>query len=225
MLPMVVEVVTFLGYFLLVPSLAGLYASHSAWNHVVLLPGFFLILVGVITVRMLPAYSVGTEEGEEEGPGVIAVCLAVIMIVIYGMLYTGATNIGGSGKGNDGVTGMIFFIFLVPYLASFNWPVERALPGSKKAIFVEAISLALINYFTLLGAAVWHCFSNMKLNAGAVQPTGITHLVLWFILIGIFMVAFGLPRIYLLLSTNNHRGFLVYLFGVGYFLWSRVPSL
>ncbi|GAG20480.1 unnamed protein product, partial [marine sediment metagenome] len=96
-LPTTVDVLTVVGYFLLVPGLGSLFLSQSPWNHVILLPGYLLLMVGVVLIRKLPSYSVD----EEKDPGIISACLVFFLIVVYSMLYTTATDIGGGGKGND----------------------------------------------------------------------------------------------------------------------------
>lgn len=220
-LPTSIDLLTIAGYYFLVPPLAALFLAQSVWNHAILLPGYLLLIIGVIAIRKLPSYSVD----ESEQPGILGACLAFFMVVIFGMLYTTATNLGGTGKGNDTATVVIFFVFLFPFLMSFFLDVKRTENGTKEAIIVESISTAIANYFTLMGAAVWYCFSSMEVPEDARYATGISHLILWAILVLIFLAFFGLPRIYLLVATGNLRGFVAYVIGVAVFLWTRVPAL
>lgn len=129
LIPPLIDLVTALGFFCLVPWLGDQLFAQSWTNHFLLLPGFLLILVGIISIRQLPEYSLD----ESKGPSVLAVCLLFIQILAYSMLYTTATNLGGNGKGNDTFAAIIFAIYLLPVLGAFCWPVTRAKAGSGKA--------------------------------------------------------------------------------------------
>jgi hypothetical protein len=41
----------------------------------------------------------------------------------------------------------------------------------------------------------------------------------------LFLVFFGLPRVYLLRATGDKRGLLIYVAGVAIFLWDKVPAV
>ncbi|MEJ6571400.1 MAG: hypothetical protein QNL01_06035 [Akkermansiaceae bacterium] len=186
-----------------------------------MIPGFFAIMAGVAAIRSLPNYSID----EDKGPSILGVCLMVVILVAYCLLYTSATNLGGSQKSNDGAVAILFFVLLLPVCGAFCMPLSKAKKDTTEALIVESIALISVNYLTLVGAAVWDCFSSMPSAKDPVYATGISLLILYGILVMIFLVFFGLPRVYLLRATGDKRGLLIYIAGVAIFLWDKVPPV
>ena len=191
LIPLLIDLATFAGIIYLVPWLGAQIFAQSPINHFFLIPGFLLILTGIIAIRQLPDYSLD----ESKGPSVLTACLVFFQVVIYSMLYASATNIGGGEKGNDNIAVIIFFIFLCPVLAAFFWPVTKAGAGTGKALAAESIGLISVNYLTLIGAAVWHHFTSLPHPDDPVYATGI-----W------FLILFGI-------DMNGNIGRLIELFG------------
>ena len=220
-LPVCVDLLTIAAYKFLVPLLSALLLSQSRWNHLLLLPGFVLLILGVILIRSLPDYSLD----EDKGPSITAACLAFFIVIAYTWLYTSATNLGGSESSNEGWLAVIFFLYLFPFLMAFSAPRWKTERETKSAILIETASVAIVNYFTLLGAAVWFSFQAMGEPENPVYATGISHLVLWAIMVVLFIVFFGLPRVFMLKATGDRRGFILYVAGIGIFMWNNVPAL
>ena len=220
-LPVCVDLLTIAAYDFVVPLLSALLLSQSRWNHLLLLPGFVLLILGVVLIRSLPNYSLD----EDKGPSVVAACLAFFIVIAYIWLYTSATNLGGSESNNEVWLTVIFFVYLFPFLMAFGGPQWKTERNTKSAIFIESASVAIVNYFTLLGAAVWFSFQATSEPENPVYATGISHLVLWAIMVMLFIVFFGLPRVYILKATGNRRGFFFYVVGIGIFMWNKVPAL
>lgn len=219
--PPLIDLATFGGFILVAPWLGEQLFSPSPVNHLILVPGFALMLLGAVAIRSLPNYSID----EDKGPSVVATCLAFVLLVAYLQLYTHATNLGGSPKSNEGYAVVIFFVVLFPYLGAFCMPVKKAEPGSSNALVVSSIGLVSVNYLTLIGAAVWGEFSVLLTKGEAVPASGIAFLVLFAVIFLVFLVFFGLPRIYLLRATGDRIGLGMYLVGVAIFLWDKVPPL
>jgi hypothetical protein len=220
-IPLLIDIATLAGFFFFVPLLCDLISSHSSWNHLFLIPGFFAIIAGVAAIRSLPDYAID----EDKGPSVLGVCLMFIILVSYCVLYTSATNLGGNQKNNDGAAVILFFVLLLPVCGAFCVPLSKAKAGTTEALIVESIGLICVNYLTLVGAAVWDCFSSMPTGKDPVYATGISFLILYGVIVMIFLVFFGLPRVYLLRATGDKRGLLIYVAGVAYFLWDKVPPV
>jgi hypothetical protein len=220
-IPLVIDIATLAGFLFLVPWLGDLISSHSSWNHLLLIPGFFLIIAGTVAIRSLPDYAID----EDKGPSVLGVCLVFILLLSYCLLYTYSTNLGGSVKSNDGVAVIIFFVLLLPVCGAFSIPISKAKADTPEALIVESIGLISVNYLTLVGAAVWDRFSSMPTGKEPVYATGISFLILYGIIVMLFLVFFGLPRVYLLRATGDKRGLLIYVAGVAVFLWDKVPAV
>lgn len=219
--PRAIDLAMLAGAFLFVPWFGSQLYSPTITNYLVLAPGFLLILAGIIAIRNLPKYSFD----DEAGPSLFAACLALILMVVYLMLFAYGTNIGGSEGNNDTVITLGFFLFLPMILTAFYWPVKKTKPETKKALIAESIGLFSVNYLTLLGAAVWYQFSHLPTVEDPVYATGIPFFMLYIILIGIFIVSFGLPRIYLLRATRDKIGLIAYILSVAIFLWDKVPPV
>ena len=219
--PPLIDLATFGGFILITPWLGERLFSPSPVNHLILIPGFALMLVGAVAIRSLPNYSID----EDKGPSVVATCLAFVLLIAYLQLYTHATNLGGSPKSNEGYAVLIFFVVLFPYLGAFCMPVKRAEPGTSNALVASSLGLASVNYLTLIGAAVWGKFSVLLNKGEPAHATGITSLILFAVIYLVFLVFFGLPRIYLLRATGDRIGLGMYLVGVAIFLWDKVPPL
>ena len=221
LVPLLIDLATLAGMVFLTPWLGAQIFAQSSANHLFLIPGFFLIVVGIFAIRNLPQYSVD----ERKDPSWLAVCLVFFVVVIYSLLYAYATNVGGSKDGNEGIAILIFFVFLVPVIGAFVWPKTGTKPGSPKALVAESVGLVSVNYLTLIGASIWYHFYSLPTVDNPVYATGIAFLILYGILYFLFLVFFGLPRIYLFLSTENTLGFATYLGGVAIFLWDKVPPV
>ena len=217
----VIDLATFGGFFFMTPWLGERLFSQSSSNHFILIPGFVLMIAGAVSIRSLPNYSIE----EKEGPSVLGVCLAFFLLIAYLLLYTHATDIGGSPKNNEGYAVVIFFVVLIPYFGAFCTPVTRALPGSRKALVASSIGLISVNYITLIGTSVWGQFSRLPTKEEPVYATGLSFLILFGVLYMLFLVFFGLPRIYLLRATGDRIGLGLYLAGVAIYLWDKVPPV
>ena len=220
-IPPAIDFAMLAGVLFLIPWLGAQIFAQSSTNHFFLIPGFFLIIAGVIAIRSLPKYSFD----DSKDPSYLAVVLVFFMVVIYSLFYAYATNIGGSEQGNDNVALIVFFVFLIPVLVSFAWPTSNAKPGSGKALIAESVGLISVNYLTLLGAATWYHFSSLPIGEDPVYATGIWFLILFAILYLLFLGFFGLPRIYLLRATKDKLGLAAYLIGVAIFLWNKLPPI
>jgi len=220
-IPLLIDLATLAGYLVFVPWLGERIIAQSPSNHLILIPGFFLILAGALAIRQLPNDSV-KDNGE---PSLLGMCLAFFLLVTYSLLYSYATDLGGSEKGNDSMAVIVFFILLVPALGAFCIPVKRAKPDTRKASLVECIALISVNYLTLIGASVWGQFSSLPHGEDPVYATGIPFLVLFGILYLLFLAFFGLPRIYLLRATGDKVGLAIYLIGLAIYLWDKVPPV
>jgi len=221
LIPPLIDLGMWAGIIWLVPWLGDRIFAQSQVNHFFLIPGFFLILAGIIAIRQLPEYSLD----EKKGPSILAACLVFFQVIIYSMLYAYSTNVGGDQKGNDNVAVVLFFIFLPLVLGAFFLPVERAAAGTGKALTAQSIGLISVNYLTLIGAAVWHHFSSLPAPEDPVYATGIWFLILFAILYLLFLAFFGLPRLYLLRATGDKIGLAIYLGGLAIFLWNKVPAV
>jgi hypothetical protein len=217
----VIDLVTFGGFIFMTPWLGEQLFSQSPSNHLILVPGFVLMIAGAVSIRSLPNYSIE----EKAGPSVLGVCLAFVLLIAYLLLYTHATDLGGSPKNNDGYAVVIFFVVMIPYFGAFCTPVTRAEPGSRKALVASSIGLISVNFLSLIGAAVWGQFVTLPTKGGSVHATGIWFLILFGILYLLFLVFFGLPRIYLLRATGDRIGLGMYLVGVAVYLWDKIPPL
>lgn len=205
----------------LVPWLGAQIFTQSSVNHFFLIPGFFLIVIGILAIRNLPQYSLD----ENKDPSLFSACLVFFMMITYSLLYTYATNVGGSSDGNDGMAYLVFFVFLVPVIGAFMWPKIGTKPGSREALLASSVGLVCVNYVTLIGASVWYHFSTLPTAPDPIYATGIAFLILYGILYFLFLAFFGLPRIYLLKATGDKLGLIAYLVGVAVFLWDKVPPV
>jgi len=221
LVPPAIDLATLIGMFCLVPWLGAQIFAQSSVNHFFLIPGFFLIVIGIVAIRNLPNYSID----DSKDPSFAGSCLVFFLMVVYLLLYVYATNLGGSKQENDGIAVIMFFVFLVPVIGAFLWPTTKAQPGSTKALIAESIGLSSVNYLTLIGASVWYHFSSLPTVEDPVYATGISFLILYGILYLLFLVFFGLPRIYLLRATGDMLGLTAYLVGVAIFLWDKVPPV
>jgi hypothetical protein len=220
LIPPLIDLITASGFLFLVPWLGEQLFSQSSTNHLLLLPGFPLILTGIVAIRQLPEYSVD----ENKAPSVIAVCLIFIQILVYSMLYSTATNLGGDGKGNDTAAAIIFAIFLLPVIGAFSWPVTRTETGSGRALAASSLGLISINYLSIIGTAVWSHFASLPSPEDSLRRGGIGFLVMFGITFLIFLTCFGLPRLFLLRATGDRVGLGIYLIGLAIFLWDKIPS-
>ena len=220
LIPPLIDSTTTLGFFFLVPWLGEQLFSQSSSNHLILLPGFPLILAGIVSIRQLPEYSLD----ERKDPSVIAVCLVFIQILAFSMLYTTATNLGGDGKGNDTMAAIIFAIFLLPVLGAFCWPVSRAEAGSRRARTASYIGLISVNYLSILSTAVWSQFASLPSPEDSLRHGGIGFLAMFGIIYLVFLACFGLPRLFLLRATGDRIGLGIYLMGLAIFLWDKIPT-
>ncbi len=221
LVPPAIDLATLTAMFTLVPWLGAQIFAQSSVNHYFLIPGFFLIVIGIVAIRNLPNYSID----ESKDPSLVGSCLVFFLMVVYLLLYVYATNLGGSKQENDGIAVVMFFAFLLPVIGAFLWPTTNAQPGSVKALIAESIALFSVNYLTLIGASVWHHFSSLPTTENPVYATGFAFLILYGILYLIFLVFFGLPRIFLLRATGDMLGLTAYLVGVAIFLWDKVPPV
>lgn len=219
--PLLIDLATLAGFVWWVPWLGERIFAPSSVNHWFLIPGFFLILAGILAIRRLPKYSID----ERKGRSLFAACLVFFEVTIYSVLYAHATNAGGDETGNDNVAMVVFFVFLPLVLGAFFLPVKKAEPGTGKALGVQSIGLVSVNYISLIGASVWHHFSSLPVPEDAVYATGISFLVLFGLLYLLFLAFFGLPRLYLLRATGDRIGLAVYLACVAIFLWNKVPAV
>jgi hypothetical protein len=221
LVPTLIDLATFAGFLFLSPWLGEQIFAQSPVNHYFLVPGFFLIVFGIIAIRSLPEYALD----DEKGPSFFAICLVFFVVVIYSLLYSYATNIGGSESGNDGVAMIVFFVFLLPVLVAFVAPATRAEPETAKALIAESVGLFSVNYLTLIGASIWYQFSSLPTGDNPVYATGIWFLILYGIMYLLFLGFFGLPRIYMFRATGNKIGLATYLLGVAVFLWDKIPPV
>lgn len=221
LVPLLIDLVTLAGFFFFVPWLGQRIFDYSAWNHVYLVPGFVMILAGTVAIRSLPDYSLN----EQNGPSILSACLVFFLLTSYVLLYSHATNLGGSEKDNEGAAIILFFILLVPVLAAFGVPITRAKAGTGKALVADSVGLISVNYLTLIGAAVWEFFISLPKGDDPVYATGISFLILFGILYLLFLAFFGLPRIYLLRATGDKLGLAIYMGGLAFYLWDKVPPV
>ena len=216
-----IDLVSVGAFFFATPWLGAQLFSPSPANHFILIPGFVLMIAGIVAIRCLPDYSID----EEKDPSIFGVCLAMFLLVSYLLLYTTSTNIGGNQKDNEGYAIVIFFIVIIPYFGAFCVPVTRAKPESRKALVASSIGLISVNYLTLIGTSLWGQFAATPIEGEPVYATGISFLILYTILFGLFLAFFGLPRIYLLRATGDKIGLGLYLAGVAIYLWDKVPPV
>ncbi|MGI9242665.1 MAG: hypothetical protein ACR2RV_17850 [Verrucomicrobiales bacterium] len=221
LVPLLIDLATFAGYLFFVPWFGEQIYFQSAWNHLFLIAGFVLIIAGTIAIRQLPSYSID----EENGPSVLGTCLVFFLLIAYLILYTYATNIGGSAKRNENIGVFLFFVLLFPFLGAFCVPLTRAQPETRRARVAEWVGLFSVNYLTLIGASLWSQFSSLPTKEDPVYATGLSFLVLFGILYLLFLVFFGLPRIYLLRATGDRIGLTIYLAGLAIYLWDKVPPV
>lgn len=221
LVPILIDGALLAGLFLLVPWLGKRIFDQTSFNHVFMVPGFLLMLAGILSVRQLPSYGLD----DEKGPSLGGACLVFFQMVIFALLYAYATDLGGTGKNKDGVAVVLFFVFLLPVLGAFYLPVTRAEADTTKALVVNSIAQISVNYLTLLGAAVWYCFTSLSGPEEPRYATGIWFLILYTILYVLFLAFFGLPRLYLLFATGDAIGLVIYLVSIGVFLWNKVPPL
>ena len=221
LVPVLIDLATLAGFIFFVPWLGAQIFAQSSSNHFFLILGFVLMLAGTIAIRQLPNYSLD----ESKGPPVLGTCLVFFLLIAYLLLYVHATDLGGSEKDNDGIAVILFFILLVPFLGVFCVPVNRAQPGTRKALVAESIALISVNYLTLIGAAVYGQFASLPPGKDPVYATGIWFLILFSVLYLVFLAFFGLPRIYILRATGDRLGLALYLAGVAIFLWDNVPPV
>ena len=220
-LPPVLDLVSLTAAIFLVPWLGARLFAEASVGRLFLIPGFVLILAGILAVRRFPDYALD----DSKGLSLFAMCLVFFQIVTYSLFYAYATNVDGTESQNDGIAVVVFFLFLVPVAAAFFLPATKAEPDTRKALVAESVGLLSVNYLTMLGAAVWYRFSTMPTSEEAVHPTGLTFLVLFVILYLLFLAFFGLPRLYLLRATGDRIGLTVYLVSLAVFLWDKVPPL
>jgi len=221
LVPRAIDLATLAGMIFGVPWLGAHIFGQSSVNHFFLIPGFFLIVIGILAIRNLPQYSLD----DSKGPSLLGLCLVFFLMVSYSLLYVYSTNLGGSEQENDGIAVVIFFGFLLPVIGALYWPATSAKPNTLKAIVAESIGLVCVNYLTLIGASVWYQFSSLPTTEDPVYATGISFLILYGILYLLFLAFFGLPRIYLLRATGDKLGLTAYLVGVAVFLWGQVPPV
>ena len=221
LVPPAIDLATLAGMLFLVPWLGAQIFAQSSVNHFFLIPGFFLIVLGIIAIRSLPKYSLENSKD----PSFLAVCLVFFLMVTYILLYVYATNRGGSAQENEGIATIIFFVFLLPVVGAFAWPTTNAKPDTGKALLAGSIGLVSVNYLTLIGASVWYHFSSLPTPEDPVYATGIAFLFFYGILYLLFLLFFGLPRIYLLRATGDKLGLTAFLVGLAVFLWDQVPPI
>ena len=221
LVPLGIDLATLAGMLFLVPWLGAQIFAQSSVNHFFLIPGFFLIVFGILAIRSLPKYSLENSKD----PSFLAVCLVFFLMVTYILLYVYATNRGGSAKENEGIATIIFFVFLLPVVGAFFWPTTNAEPDTAKALLAGSIGLISVNYLTLIGASVWYHFSSLPTPEDPVYATGIAFLFFYGIIYLLFLLFFGLPRIYLLRATGDKLGLTAYLVGLAVFLWDQVPPI
>ncbi len=221
LVPPAIDLATLATMFYLVPWLGAQIFAQSSVNHYFLIPGFFLVVIGILAIRNLPNYSLD----DNKAPSLFSNCLVFFLMVTYLLLYAHATDLGGSKQENDGIAVIMFFVFLVPVIGAFFWPTSNAKPGSARALIATSIGLISVNYLTLIGASVWYHFSSLPTSENPVYATGIAFLILYGILYILFLVFFGLPRIFLLRATGDMFGLTAYLVGVAIFLWDKVPPV
>lgn len=221
LVPPAIDLATLTAMFTFVPWLGARIFAQSSVNHYFLITGFFLIVIGILAIRNLPNYSLD----DSKDPSLFSKCLVFFLMVVYLLLYVHATDLGGSDKENDSLAVVMFFVFLLPVIGAFFWPTTNAQPGSAKALIAESIALFSVNYLTLIGASVWHHFSSLPTTGNPVYATGFAFLILYGILYLLFLVFFGLPRIFLLRATGDMLGLTTYLVGVAIFLWDKVPPV
>jgi len=66
--------------FFLVPWLGAQIFAQSSVNHFFLIPGFFLIVVGIVAIRSLPEYAI---DEDREDPSFLAVYLVGLAIFLW----------------------------------------------------------------------------------------------------------------------------------------------
>jgi hypothetical protein len=221
LVPLAIDLATLAGFVFVTPWLGAQIFGQSSVNHLIVIPGFFLIVIGILAIRNLPDYSLD----DSKGPSFLAICLVFFLMVTYSLLYVYATDIGGSEQENDGIAIIIFFVFLLPVIAAFSWPTTKAKPDTVGALVAGSIGLICVNYLTLIGAAVWYHFSSLPTSEDPVYATGISFLILYVIFYLLFLAFFGLPRIYLLRATGDKLGLIAYLVGLAVFLWDKLPPV
>jgi hypothetical protein len=219
LIPPLIDFTTALGFLCFVPWLGEQLFAQASTNHLLLLPGFLLILTGIVAIRQLPEYSL-----DEHDPSVLATCLVFVQVLAYSMLYATATNLGGDGKGNDTMAAIIFAIFLLPVLGAFCWPVTRAQPGSRRALTASCLGLISVNYLSIISTAVWSHFASLPSPEDSLSQGGIGFLAMFGITYLIFLACFGLPRLFLLRATGDRIGLGFYLVGLATFLWDKIPT-
>lgn len=221
LVPLGIDLATLAGMLFLVPWLGAQIFAQSSVNHFFLIPGFFLIVVGILAIRSLPKYSLD----DRKAPSFLAVCLVFFLVITYSLLYVYATNRGGSQQENENLAALIFFVFLLPVVGAFFWPTTNAKPDTVGAVVAGSFGLISVNYLTLIGASVWYHFSSLPTTEDPVYATGISFLFFFGMLYLLFLLFFGLPRIYLLRATGDKLGLATYLAGLAIFLWDQVPPI
>jgi hypothetical protein len=221
LVPLGIDLAMLAGMLFLVPWLGAQIFAQSPASHFFLIPGFVMIVGGIVAIRSLPDYSLD----DRKDPSLLAVCLVFFLVVTYSLLYSFATNLGGSEQENEGAAVIVFFVFLLPVIGAFSWPTTKARPETVKALVAGSTGLVCVNYMTLVGASVWHHFSSMPTPDEPVYATGGSFLILFGILYLLFLAFFGLPRIYLLRATGDKLGLTAYLLGTAMFLWNKVPPV
>ncbi len=221
LVPPAIDLVTLIGMIVFVPWFGDHLFTQSPVNHFILIPGFFLIGIGVIAIRSLPSYSFN----DSKGPSFVAICLVFFLIVTYLLLYVYSTNLGGSESDNDGIVVILFFVLLAPMIVTFNWGTTRSRPDSARALTAKSVGLISVNYLTLIGESVWYYFTSLPVSEDPVYAKGFTFLVFYSILFLLFLAFFGLPRLYLLRATSDKFGLSVYLGGIAIYLWDKVPPI
>jgi len=80
LVPPAIDLASLAGMFFLVPWLGAQIFAQSSVNHFFLIPGFFLIVVGIVAIRSLPEYAI---DDDREDPSFLAVYLVGLAIFLW----------------------------------------------------------------------------------------------------------------------------------------------
>lgn len=205
------------GIFLFVPWLGAQILEHNALAFWFITPGFLIIILGILAIRSLPTYHKDLDS--------IGVLGSFFFTIVFLILFGYSVNDSGKSSDVEGYAVLGFFIYFPFVFVAFSASVDKYREKAKTGAAASVIAALCVNYLTVLGAAVWEAFMLLPSNPDPVYATGFSFLMLFLILCVLFMVFFGLPRIFLMLAHKDYVGFSIYLLGLGIYLWDKVPPV
>ncbi len=205
------------GIFIFVPWLGTQILEHNNFAFWFITPGFLIILIGILAIRSLPTY--------DKALDIVGMLGSFFFTIVFLMLFGYAANDSGKASDVEGYAVLGFFIYFPFVFVAFSVSVEKYREKAKAGPTASVIALLCVHYLTILGAAVWEAFTLLPSSPDPVYATGFPFLMLFLILCVLFMVFFGLPRIFLMLAYKDYVGFLIYLLGLGIYLWDKVPPV